>query len=87
MDLANKESVGSCQGIHKYFLQLHFRNHLVNFSFVKCPMFLMSLVLPMLYISLVSKFILVEQVLAHDKERANLVLRLIFLFSPRTKAS
>lgn len=53
VDLANKESVGSCQGIHKYVLQLHFRNHLVNFSFVKCPMFLMLLVLPMLYISLV----------------------------------
>lgn len=87
MDLANKESVGSCQGIHKYVLQLHFRNHLANFSFVKCPMFLMLLVLPMLYISLVIQFTLVKQVLAHDKERANLVLRLIFLFSPRTKAS
>ena len=48
-----KQGVSSRQGIRMYVLQPYFKNRQVNCSFVECPVFLMLVLSPMLYMFLV----------------------------------
>ena len=49
-DHVNKKGVSSRQGIRKHVIQAYFKNLQINCSFVKCPVFLTLLVLPMSYV-------------------------------------
>ena len=52
-DLANKKGLSPRKGIRMYILQQYFKNRQVDCSFVECPVLLMLVVLPWLYIFLV----------------------------------